>query len=144
MARTPATQVAAVYNSRGILVMIINPDTQEELDDPAFNRPGFRQVRFTKAEYSTKEHEQLIADAHAAAALAGVSDPRMQIPAISLNRQVAEVQAFRDGHAARLAAIQSDILMTPAEKTEATRRENAADAAAAANIAIWQAELARV
>ena len=44
-------KTAVIYNASGKIVMIVHPDTDSQLDDPAFNPPGCTQVRIDRPIY---------------------------------------------------------------------------------------------
>lgn len=49
---------ALVYDAAGNLVMTVRPDYEKQLDDPAFNPPGSRQLRVDLETSDLKTLEQ--------------------------------------------------------------------------------------
>lgn len=49
---------ALVYDTAGNLIMTVLPDSEKQLDDPAFNPPSCRQLRVNLATSDTKTLEE--------------------------------------------------------------------------------------
>jgi len=100
---------AVILDKNGNVAIIVHPDREDQLNDPAFNPPQHTHVRLPRAEYDACKHDPTVGDS---LDLLKKLEPLVRQKSVSTaNKLASKISTLESEKSAKEAAIAADLAL---------------------------------